>query len=45
MLFQTDGSSDNQLAFPFSNTGLFKRLRFVFVTRSAIDGPLSVNRE
>ena len=41
----TDGSSDIQLAFPFSNTGFFNKLRIVLITRSAIEGPLSVNLE
>ena len=38
-----DGNSDNQSAFPFSNTGFFNKLRKVLITRSAIEGPLSVN--
>ena len=41
----TDGNSDNQSAFPFSNRGFFSNLREVLITRSAIEGPLSVNRE
>ena len=40
-----DGKSLNPSAFPFSKTGFFKRLRKVPMTRSAIDGPSSVNLE
>ena len=38
-----DGNSLNQLALPFSNTGFFKRLRIVLMTRFAIEGLSSVN--
>ena len=41
----TDGSSINQSAFLFSNTGFLNTFRIVLMTRSAFDGPLSVNRE
>ena len=41
----TDGNSDNQSAFHFSNTGFFNKLRTVLMTRSDIDGPLSVYLE
>ena len=39
----TDGSSINQLAFPLPNTGFFKKFLIVLITRSAIEGTLSVN--
>ena len=38
-------SSDNQSAFPFSFIGPLIKLRIVLMTRSAIDEPLSVNRD
>ena len=41
----TDESCDYQSAFPFRNTSFFNKLRTVHITRSAILGPLSVNRE
>ena len=41
----TDGGSLNQLAFLFSNTGFFIKIRTVLITLSAIEGPLSVSRE
>ena len=41
----TDDNSDNQSAFPFSNTGFSNELRTVRITCSAILGPLSVNLE
>ena len=37
---KTDGSSLNQSAFPFSNTGCLNKLRIVLKTFSAIEGPL-----
>ena len=40
-----DGNSEIQSALPFSNTGFFNKLRTVRITRSAIEGPLSVNLE
>ena len=33
----TDGNTTNQSAFPFSNTGVFNKIRMVLRTRSAID--------
>ena len=44
-LLMTDGSSLNQLPFPPSDTCFFIEFRIVLMTRSHIDGPLSVNRE
>ena len=41
----TDDGSDAQSDFPFSNTGFFNELRIVLTTRSAIEGPLSMNLE
>ena len=41
----TVGSSDNQLAFPLSNTGFLNELRIVLMTLLAIEGPLSESRE
>ena len=40
-----DDSSLKRLAFPFSNTGFFKRVRLVPITHSAFDGLLPVNLE
>ena len=40
-----EGSSLIQSAFPAKNTGIFNQLRTVLMPRSAILGPLSVNRE
>ena len=42
---KTHGSSLNQSAFPAKKTGFFNKLRIVLITRSAIEGPLSVNLE
>ena len=39
------GNSDNQSAFPFSNTGFLNELRIVPITRSANERALSVKRE
>ena len=44
-LLMTDGSSLDQLPFPFSDTGFFIKLRIVLMTRSHIDGPLSLDQE
>ena len=41
----TDGSSPNQSALPFSNTGFLKKLRIVLIILSTVLGPLSVNLE
>ena len=41
----TDGISTNQSAFPFSNTGVFNKLRTVLIARSAVLAPLSVYLE
>ena len=41
----TDGKSLNQSALPAKNIDFFNRLRINLITRSAIDGPLSVNHE
>ena len=38
-----DGNSINQSALPAKKTVFFNKLRTVLVTRSAIDGLLSVN--
>ena len=40
-----DATSDVASAFLFSNTGFLIKLRIDLITRSAIGGPLSVNRE
>ena len=40
---KTVGSSLNQLAFPFSNTGFFNKHLIVLKSYSAVPGPLSVN--
>ena len=41
----TDVSSDNQLALSARKIGFFTKLRIVLITRSGIDGTLSVNLE
>ena len=40
-----DDNSLNKSAFLFRNTGFFDKLRTVLITRSAIDGRLTVNFE
>ena len=40
-----DGSSVILEAFPFKTTGFFIKLRTVLITRSTIEGRLSVNLE
>ena len=40
-----DSNSFIHEASPVKNTGFLKRLRIVLMTRSAIEGPLSVKRE
>ena len=45
MFFMTDGSSDNQLAYPTKKFVFFGKIRIVIKTRSTLDGHLSVNLE
>ena len=43
--FITDGSSYIQSVFPAKNIGFFNKLRIALITRSAVEGPLSVYLE